>query len=226
MDLGLFVASAAAARFYIKCMGKAASPNRTVPVPTPGRVLYTVHVNSDDESLARVFEIVVEDEWSDRLSNYYSRLPVEKVLREGSDVGELPMPCRECGKVAQVLVCGHNYCNLIAREDPKFHSEAIISIPVCTDGQDSECFIKAWQRVQIYCIKHLGRDDYHRERGRRPMICLNCGKRESDGARYLTCNRCAVAFYCSKECQVEGWLHKGHKKACRPIKETRAEYKK
>ena len=44
--------------------------------------------------------------------------------------------------------------------------------------------------------------------------CDACGQPAQDGALLLKCKRCAMAFYCSAECQKAQWK-KGHKAACR-----------
>ena len=44
-------------------------------------------------------------------------------------------------------------------------------------------------------------------------VCFHCGDALSTDKR-LTCARCQVASYCTKECQVKDWKHGGHKLAC------------
>ena len=43
-------------------------------------------------------------------------------------------------------------------------------------------------------------------------VCNGCGKQESTLLEFKTCNRCEVAFYCSRQCQKSDW--KKHKKIC------------
>ena len=204
-------------------------------------VRYTLHVNSDDESLARDYEFVKrkEMEYDSSLSvrdraakigeamQSIERQATNYILKEGSNLGE-PLLCRECSKLATAFCVGRlvessNIERSTAQQARELSIEQDIGIPICTGGQDSPCFIKAKQRIRIQSINDMGREAYHRKIAGMP--CLNCGKKEPDGVRFPACNRCSVAFYCSKECQVDGW-HKGHKKACRPIGETRAEYEK
>lgn len=42
--------------------------------------------------------------------------------------------------------------------------------------------------------------------------CFNCDKIESKDQKFLICDGCKMAFYCSKECQKNNW--KNHKKYC------------
>jgi len=191
------------------------------------RVYYTVHVNPDDESLARVYKFVKEMPWNIASDpNQPPEVPTLNDLRGGADVGEPTMHCRECGKLAKGFFSGPCWKNLsTAPRDQKVYVETAICIPCCAVVQDSPCFVKVFQRTHIYCKKVLRREDFLRFRDGIQLHCFNCDKQETDGVRYLACNRCFVAYYCSKECQVEGW-HKGHKKACYPMVDTRAEYKK
>jgi hypothetical protein len=47
-------------------------------------------------------------------------------------------------------------------------------------------------------------------------VCGHCEKPETiNGAKLMKCQRCKVAYYCNKECQVTDW--KGHKKKCKEI---------
>jgi hypothetical protein len=47
-------------------------------------------------------------------------------------------------------------------------------------------------------------------------ICGHCTKIETlDSAKLMKCQRCKVAYYCSKECQVANW--KSHKKTCKAL---------
>jgi hypothetical protein len=47
-------------------------------------------------------------------------------------------------------------------------------------------------------------------------MCGHCEKRETlDGTKLMKCQRCKVAYYCNRECQVADW--KGHKKMCKEI---------
>ena len=122
-------------------------------------VEYTVHVNSDDESLAERYEIVTKmDPEQDRT------FPALHILRQGSDVGEPTKRCRECSKIAQELCCGL-FRSKVPSASPqgiKVSLETDICIPVCKGGQDSLCFIKAQQRIRIHCIKIEGREGYQR----------------------------------------------------------------
>jgi hypothetical protein len=47
--------------------------------------------------------------------------------------------------------------------------------------------------------------------------CRNCEKTETqmDNALLMKCQRCKIAYYCSKECQVADW--KSHKKVCKAL---------
>jgi hypothetical protein len=47
--------------------------------------------------------------------------------------------------------------------------------------------------------------------------CRNCEKTESqmDNALLMKCQRCRIAYYCSKECQVANW--KSHKELCKAL---------
>jgi hypothetical protein len=47
-------------------------------------------------------------------------------------------------------------------------------------------------------------------------MCHHCNKIEAlDGAKLMKCQRCKVAYYCSKQCQTADW--KIHKKNCKAI---------
>jgi hypothetical protein len=48
-------------------------------------------------------------------------------------------------------------------------------------------------------------------------ICSHCekGEEEMDGAILMKCQRCKLAYYCNKECQVADW--KRHKETCKAI---------
>ena len=51
--------------------------------------------------------------------------------------------------------------------------------------------------------------------------CLNYGwKQTDDKSTIKQCNRCKLAFYCSKQCQKEHW-HKLHKKQCKYLAEVK-----
>ena len=41
--------------------------------------------------------------------------------------------------------------------------------------------------------------------------CFNCGKENAN----KKCSKCKSVWFCSKECQVEGW--KKHKKNCNEV---------
>ncbi|KAI9774996.1 MAG: hypothetical protein M1840_000212 [Geoglossum simile] len=47
-------------------------------------------------------------------------------------------------------------------------------------------------------------------------VCHACGKR---GDALLLCGRCHLSWYCDKECQTVGWLHKNHKADCKVLKD-------
>ena len=48
--------------------------------------------------------------------------------------------------------------------------------------------------------------------------CLNCcyylWQKEEDSSTNQHCSRCKIAFYCSRECQLEHWQNV-HKKQCK-----------
>jgi hypothetical protein len=47
-------------------------------------------------------------------------------------------------------------------------------------------------------------------------VCNHCLKSETlDGAKVMKCQRCKVAYYCNKVCQVANW--KSHKKVCKAM---------
>ena len=47
-----------------------------------------------------------------------------------------------------------------------------------------------------------------------PIVCFHCGKEPTDAVRLAKCSRCAVAAYCSRDCQVADWKTGQHKLAC------------
>jgi hypothetical protein len=64
--------------------------------------------------------------------------------------------------------------------------------------------------VRLQSLARLSNYDFVKE-------CRNCEKLETqmDGALLMKCQRCKVAYYCSKECQVGDW--KSHKKECKAL---------
>lgn len=45
-------------------------------------------------------------------------------------------------------------------------------------------------------------------------ICNNCGN-DNPSLKKLQCAKCNLAYYCSRDCQVDDWKYGGHKKACK-----------
>ncbi|KAF9880570.1 hypothetical protein CkaCkLH20_01612 [Colletotrichum karsti] len=50
-----------------------------------------------------------------------------------------------------------------------------------------------------------------------PKKCHACGKQDSS---LVKCGRCGFYYYCNKDCQTTGWNQKGHKAACRVLKDA------
>jgi len=63
-------------------------------------------------------------------------------------------------------------------------------------------------------LAYLGRDAFAPPPDPDTAPCDVCGKRTE-----TTCRKCWVAWYCSRECQVEAW--KKHKKECKRIRKGR-----
>jgi hypothetical protein len=70
--------------------------------------------------------------------------------------------------------------------------------------------------VRLQSLARLSNDNYGSECNV-VNICCNCKKLETqmDNALLMKCQRCKVAYYCSKECQVADW--KNHKKPCKAM---------
>lgn len=81
----------------------------------------------------------------------------------------------------------------------------------------SEGLVEGWR---VSCFQPITKEAEKKPETAKE-ICAKCG--EAGGSRtLLTCARCKVQKYCSKECQVADW--KAHKKCCKaPEKEAAAE---
>jgi hypothetical protein len=68
--------------------------------------------------------------------------------------------------------------------------------------------------AKIQSLARLSNDHYDYKCGDTIKMCRRCEKvgAEMDGAFLMTCQRCKVTYYCSKECQVANW--KSHQKMC------------
>jgi MYND finger len=61
--------------------------------------------------------------------------------------------------------------------------------------------------------------------------CAGCPKVEpQSGPKFFVCSKCKVAFYCSRECQLQDWKKGGHKQECkenyrRKLKKEKAQAK-
>ncbi|KAK1993098.1 hypothetical protein LX36DRAFT_714882 [Colletotrichum falcatum] len=51
-----------------------------------------------------------------------------------------------------------------------------------------------------------------------PKTCHGCGNTAAGGKPLLNCGRCGYYSYCKTECQKIGWAEKGHKEACKILK--------
>jgi hypothetical protein len=69
--------------------------------------------------------------------------------------------------------------------------------------------------ARLQSLARLSNDNY----GSESVVkrCRNCEKTEPqmDNAKLMKCQRCKVAYYCSKECQVADW--KSHKIMCKAL---------
>jgi hypothetical protein len=83
------------------------------------------------------------------------------------------------------------------------------------DGPINEKAKSALARLQT--LARLCNDNYDTERSVDIKICRHCDKTEMlmEGAKLMCYQRCKVAYYCKRECQVADW--KSHKKMCNAI---------
>jgi hypothetical protein len=84
-------------------------------------------------------------------------------------------------------------------------------------GKDGPINEKAKSSLaKLQSLARLSNDNYNNVRSVNLRMCRHCDKSEIlDGAKIMSCQRCKVAYYCNRECQVADW--KIHKKMCKAI---------
>ena len=56
------------------------------------------------------------------------------------------------------------------------------------------------------------------QQGRRACLNIVCDQIEEEAITFLTCSRCKIGMYCSRECQIADW--KMHSKLCKTVSLT------
>ncbi|GFH61354.1 hypothetical protein CTEN210_17830 [Chaetoceros tenuissimus] len=122
-------------------------------------------------------------------------------------------PCAACNKEGAVLRCAP--CRV-----------AGVDVFFC----NRECQVKLWKIHKAVCKKTSTSDSKKEQSGaskkdkqetkkgfkipKPTELCANCLKTEVDiGFKVRMCSKCNVAYYCSRECQVEDWPK--HKRICK-----------
>ena len=93
---------------------------------------------------------------------------------------------------------------------PSARSIKVTVLPIC---RSHVCAMKVREAARVGRKKAIKQNSNAMKH--EMFQCYKCRKFEpTDGPTFLKCARCRVAFYCSRECQAQGWgKHKAECKA-------------